>query len=200
AADRHRDRGVPDGELAGARGVRHVRRRVRRAPGPPADSHARRLGGPPIAQGLRVGRRRHAVPRRVHPSGRREVGVVATPPEARAPVPASVAEGAPGDTYEGLREETMVINMGPQHPSTHGVLRMVLELDGENVVSVRPVVGYLHTGIEKNTEYRSWQKGVAFVTRMDYLAPIFYELEYCMEIEWLVRLEVQVRGRCIGLV
>jgi len=56
---------------------------------------------------------------------------------------------------DAVREETMIINMGPQHPSTHGVLRMVLELDGEYVVSCRPVLGYLHTGIEKNTEYRT---------------------------------------------
>src|SRR5438552_2614399 len=63
------------------------------------------------------------------------------------------------------RQETMIINMGPQHPSTHGVLRLVLELDGEYVISARPVLGYLHTGIEKNTEYRTWQQGVTFVTR-----------------------------------
>jgi len=75
----------------------------------------------------------------------------------------------------GLREETMIINMGPQHPSTHGVLRMVLELDGEYVVACRPVLGYLHTGIEKNTEYRTWQQGVTFVTRADYLSPFFNE-------------------------
>ncbi len=122
---------------------------------------------------------------------------MATPPEARAPVPASVAEGAPGDTYEGIREETMLINMGPQHPSTHGVLRMVLELDGENVVSVRPVVGYLHTGIEKNTEWRTWQQGVAFVTRMDYLSPFHNEMAYCLSVERLLGIEAPPRARVI---
>ena len=67
----------------------------------------------------------------------------------------------------GFREETMIVNMGPQHPSTHGVLRLLLELDGETVVSCRPIVGYLHTGIEKNCEYRTWQQSVTYVTRAD---------------------------------
>ncbi len=77
-----------------------------------------------------------------------------------------------------LRQETMLINMGPQHPSTHGVLRLLLELDGEEVVSCRPIIGYLHTGIEKNCEYRTWQQGVTYVTRADYLSPFFNELAY----------------------
>ena len=74
----------------------------------------------------------------------------------------------------------MIINMGPQHPSTHGVLRLLLELDGETVIRCKPVIGYLHTGIEKNTEYRTWVQGVTFVTRADYLAPFFNELAYCL--------------------
>ena len=65
--------------------------------------------------------------------------------------------------------------MGPQHPSTHGVLRLVLTLDGETVTELRPVIGYLHTGIEKNMEFRTWTQGVTFCTRMDYLSPIFNE-------------------------
>src|SRR6266576_3875719 len=102
-----------------------------------------------------------------------------------------------GDTYGDIREETMIINMGPQHPSTHGVLRLVLELDGEDVVACRPVIGYLHTGIEKNCEYRSWQQGVAFVTRMDYLSPFFNELAYCTAVERLLGIEVPERARVI---
>src|SRR3989475_9685709 len=94
-------------------------------------------------------------------------------------------------------QETMIINMGPQHPSTHGVLRLVLELDGEYVVSCRPVIGYLHTGIEKNTEYRSWQQGVAFVTRMDYLSAFFNELAYCTAVERMLGIEVPERARVI---
>jgi len=96
-----------------------------------------------------------------------------------------------------LREETMVINMGPQHPSTHGVLRLVLELDGEVVLSARPVVGYLHTGIEKNCEWRSWQQGVAFVTRMDYLSPFHNEMAYCLAVERLLGIEAPERARVI---
>ena len=67
------------------------------------------------------------------------------------------------------KEEKIVVNMGPQHPSTHGVLRLVLELEGETVSEVRCGIGYLHTGIEKTTEYRTWTQGTTFVTRMDYL-------------------------------
>ena len=95
------------------------------------------------------------------------------------------------------RQETMVINMGPQHPSTHGVLRLVLELDGEYVVGCRPVLGYLHTGIEKNTEYRTWQQGVTFVTRADYLSPFFNELGYCLAVERLLGIEAPPRAQVI---
>ena len=91
----------------------------------------------------------------------------------------------------------MIINMGPQHPSTHGVLRLVLELDGEYVVSCRPVIGYLHTGIEKNTEYRTWQQGVTFVTRADYLSPFFNEVAYCLAVERLLGIEAPSRARVI---
>ncbi len=72
-------------------------------------------------------------------------------------------------------EERLVLNMGPQHPSTHGVLRLVVELEGETVTDMRTVIGYLHTGIEKNTEYRTWTQAVTFLTRADYLAPLFNE-------------------------
>ena len=96
-----------------------------------------------------------------------------------------------------LRQETMVINMGPQHPSTHGVLRLLLELDGETVLSCRPIVGYLHTGIEKNTEYRTWQQGVAFVTRADYLSCFFNELAYCLAVERLLGIEAPPRAQVL---
>jgi NADH-quinone oxidoreductase subunit D len=94
-------------------------------------------------------------------------------------------------------QETMIINMGPQHPSTHGVLRLVLELDGEYIVSCRPVIGYLHTGIEKNTEYRTWQQGVTFVTRADYLSPFFNELGYCLAVERLLGIDAPPRAQVI---
>ena len=92
-------------------------------------------------------------------------------------------------------EETMIINMGPQHPSTHGVLRLMLELDGETVITCRPVIGYLHTGIEKNTEYRNWQQGVTYVTRMDYLSPFFNELAYCLSVERLLGISDRIPDR-----
>lgn len=96
-----------------------------------------------------------------------------------------------------VREETMIVNLGPQHPSTHGVLRLLLELDGETVVSCRPIVGYLHTGIEKNCEYRTWQQAVAYVTRADYLSPFFNELAYCLAVERLLGIEAPARAQVL---
>jgi NADH-quinone oxidoreductase subunit D len=93
------------------------------------------------------------------------------------------------------KEERVVINMGPQHPSTHGVLRLILELEGETVTEARAGIGYLHTGIEKNTEYRTWTQGVTFVTRMDYLAPLFNEAAYCLGVEKLLGISNDVPER-----
>ena len=81
-----------------------------------------------------------------------EAPEITTARDGPAAGPAPFRDLATGE----LRQETMVINMGPQHPSTHGVLRLLLELDGETVIRCKPVIGYLHTGIEKNTEYRTW--------------------------------------------
>ncbi len=92
-------------------------------------------------------------------------------------------------------EERLVVNMGPQHPSTHGVLRLILTLDGETVTELRPVIGYLHTGIEKNMEFRTWTQGVTFCTRMDYLAPIFNEAAYCLAVERLLGIEAEIPPR-----
>ncbi|SMO72509.1 NADH-quinone oxidoreductase subunit D [Propioniciclava tarda] len=92
-------------------------------------------------------------------------------------------------------DETLVINMGPQHPSTHGVLRLILECDGETVRSIRPGIGFLHTGIEKNMEYRTWAQGSTFVTRMDYVAPIFNEVAYCLAVERLLGIEDKIPQR-----
>ena len=93
-------------------------------------------------------------------------------------VVSAAAQAAPGDR--------IVVNMGPQHPSTHGVLRLILEIEGEIVTEARCGIGYLHTGIEKNLEYRTWTQGVTFVTRMDYLAPFFNEAAYCLAVEKLL--------------
>ncbi|MCZ4518505.1 NADH dehydrogenase (quinone) subunit D [Rhodococcus ruber] len=86
----------------------------------------------------------------------------------------------------GSGTERIVVNMGPQHPSTHGVLRLILEIEGETVTEARCGIGYLHTGIEKNLEYRNWTQGVTFVTRMDYLSPFFNETAYCLGVEKLL--------------
>ncbi len=100
---------------------------------------------------------------------------------------------------EEAGEERLIINMGPQHPSTHGVLRLILTLDGETVTELRPVIGYLHTGIEKNMEFRTWTQGVTFCTRMDYLAPIFNETVYCLAVERLLGIEQEIPTRATVL-
>ena len=92
-------------------------------------------------------------------------------------------------------EERLIVNMGPQHPSTHGVLRLILTLDGETVTELRPVIGYLHTGIEKNMEFRTWTQGVTFCTRADYLSPLFNEAAYCLAVEKLLRITDQIPER-----
>src|SRR5947209_1417600 len=85
---------------------------------------------------------------------------------------------------------TMVLNMGPQHPSTHGVLRILLELDGETVVKAEPDIGYLHTGIEKQFESKSYQQNVTLTDRIDYLAPLSNNLCYCLAVEKLLGIEI----------
>jgi NADH-quinone oxidoreductase subunit D len=92
-------------------------------------------------------------------------------------------------------EERIVVNMGPQHPSTHGVLRLVVETEGETVTEVRCGIGFLHTGIEKNLEFRNWTQGVTFVTRMDYTTPFYQEVAYCLAVEKLLDIEDQVPER-----
>lgn len=125
------------------------------------------------------------------------------------PLAASARETTEGRVYtvtggdwddfvdETAGQERVVINLGPQHPSTHGVLRLVLELEGEAVVEARSVIGYLHTGIEKNCEYRTWTQGVTFVTRMDYLAPLHNETAYCLATEKLLGIEAPARAQTI---
>ncbi|MFE9249923.1 NADH-quinone oxidoreductase subunit D [Streptomyces sp. NPDC007088] len=92
-------------------------------------------------------------------------------------------------------DERIIVNMGPQHPSTHGVLRLILEIDGETVTEARCGIGYLHTGIEKNLEFRNWTQGTTFVTRMDYLTPFFNEAAYCLGVERLLGIQDQIPDR-----
>src|SRR6267142_2954762 len=97
----------------------------------------------------------------------------------------------------GIKTEVMTVNMGPQHPSTHGVLRLVLELDGEMVLSAAPTIGYLHTGIEKTAEQKKWQQVIPLVERMDYLSAQSNSMAFCMSVERLLGLEVPQRVRDI---
>jgi len=98
-----------------------------------------------------------------------------------------------------LRSETMTVNMGPQHPSTHGVLRLVLELDGETILSASPTIGYLHTGIEKTAEQKKWQQVIPLVERMDYLSAQSNSMAFCMSVEKLLGVEVPDRVKNIRI-
>jgi NADH-quinone oxidoreductase subunit D len=96
-----------------------------------------------------------------------------------------------------LRTETMTVNMGPQHPSTHGVLRLVLQLDGEQILSASPTIGYLHTGIEKTAEQKKWQQVIPLVERMDYLSAQSNSMAFCMSVERLLGVELPERVKNI---
>jgi len=132
-------------------------------------------------------------PRGATPAGelQREQGVLRLPEGAAVDV---------GDIdVEISEDETMIINMGPQHPSTHGVLRLMLELDGETVLRSKPVVGYLHTGMEKTGEELMYIQGATNVTRMDYLSPFFNELVYALAVEKLLEIELPPRATWIRM-
>ncbi len=118
-----------------------------------------------------------------------------TPEEATART--KLNEAPPEDP--GTRRP-MVINLGPQHPSTHGVLRLITELDGEVIIDTHPVIGYLHTGIEKQCENKTYWQAITLVTRMDYLAPYFNTHAYCMAVERLLDLEIPERARYLRVI
>src|SRR5207344_3249918 len=136
---------------------------------------AGRLGRPSFAEGLS----RRGIPRCPDDDGIQE--------ELRM----TTVETATGAT------KTMVLNMGPQHPSTHGVLRVLLELDGETVVRAVPDLGYLHTGIEKSCEDKTYSQAITLTDRMDYLNPLGNNLVYCLAVEKLLGLEVPKRAQYI---
>ncbi len=96
--------------------------------------------------------------------------------------------------------ETMLLNMGPQHPSTHGVLRLLLELDGEIVLNCVPDIGFLHTGIEKNMEAKTYQKAEVMTDRLDYLNPLGNNLVYCLAVEKLCEMDVPPRAQAIRVI
>jgi len=99
-----------------------------------------------------------------------------------------------------LQGETMLLNMGPQHPSTHGVLRLLLELDGETVLNAIPDIGFLHTGVEKNMEAKTYQKAEVMSDRLDYMNPVGNNLAYCLAVEKLVGLDVPVRAQALRVI
>ncbi|HKJ38718.1 MAG TPA: NADH-quinone oxidoreductase subunit D, partial [Anaerolineales bacterium] len=99
-----------------------------------------------------------------------------------------------------LNGETMLLNMGPQHPSTHGVLRLLLELDGETIVNAIPDIGFLHTGIEKNMEAKTYLKAEVMTDRLDYMNTIGNNLAYCIAVEKLVDLDVPTRAQSIRVI
>jgi NADH-quinone oxidoreductase subunit D len=121
-----------------------------------------------------------------------ESGSVLRLPEGVQLSPADIDVEAPED-------ETMILNLGPSHPSTHGVLRVMVELDGETVLRSKPVVGYLHTGMEKTGEELMYHQGGTNVTRMDYLSPFFNELAFCLSVEKLLDIEIPPRATWIRM-
>ena len=109
----------------------------------------------------------------------------------------SVTERILEVTDPGLGSEHMLINIGPQHPATHGVLRLICELDGETVLKVTPDIGFLHTSFEKLGEYRTWNQIVPLTDRIDYLAPLMYNCVYVMAVEKLMGLQVTERCKVV---
>ena len=127
------------------------------------------------------------------PSERTEEG--GAPDGAPTGAPGGIRDVSPDEKPEdALEGEPILINMGPQHPATHGVLRLVLQLDGERVIRCSPHIGYLHTGFEKTCEYREWNQCVPYTDRMDYLAPMLYNIGYAGAVEAL--LDVEITERC----
>src|SRR5260370_26752125 len=169
------------GQLLRARGLRSVRSPLRR-PSQPAPHHdAGRLARPPAAQGL--------------PRGGLPLMAPLAAPEMLIPGGEDViADATRHDGTDPSKDHTMVINMGPQHPSTHGVLRLVLEIDGESVLSLAPDIGYLHTGIEKTCEAKFYQQVVPLTDRIDYLCPMTNNLAYCLAVEKLFGFEIPDRA------
>ena len=137
---------------------------------------------------------------------REELEMAGVLPGTKAPgdelpgLPELPAKAMPESVADGLEGERMVINMGPQHPATHGVLRLVLQLDGETVERCIPHIGYLHTGFEKTCEYREWNQVIPYTDRMDYLAPMIYNVAYAGAVESLLGIEITPRCRVFRVI
>src|SRR5918998_6513978 len=111
--------------------------------------------------------------------------------------PARIPPGAPSNVVPPQAEDLITVNFGPNHPSTHGVLRLIVTLDGEVVVGLDADIGYVHTGIEKNMEQKSYWKAITYTPRIDYLSFFNNELAYVMAVEKLIELEVPDRAQWI---
>ena len=118
-------------------------------------------------------------------------------PEMLIPGVEDVVADAKQHGNAGIGEHSMVLNMGPQHPSTHGVLRLVLEIDGEAIVALAPDIGYLHTGIEKTCEAKFYSQVIPLTDRIDYLCPMTNNLAYCLAVEKLLELEIPERAQIL---
>ena len=127
-----------------------------------------------------------------YPSG---AEIAAAARDIRVPSPRQVVADAQRRERSSSFDEPMVLNMGPQHPSTHGVLRLAVELNGENVVQLAPDIGFLHTGIEKNMEAKTYQKAVVMTDRTDYLGPLINNLVYALTVEKLLDCEIPPRAQ-----
>jgi NADH-quinone oxidoreductase subunit D len=128
----------------------------------------------------------------VYPSG---AEIAAAARDIRVPSPRQIVADAQRRERSSSFDEPMVLNMGPQHPSTHGVLRLAVELNGENVVQLAPDIGFLHTGIEKNMEAKTYQKAVVMTDRTDYLGPLINNLVYALTVEKLLDCEIPPRAQ-----
>ncbi|GAB4120973.1 MAG: NADH dehydrogenase (quinone) subunit D [Roseiflexaceae bacterium] len=122
--------------------------------------------------------------------------VVTPDQDARVRFPVTSPRQITQPALEG-KDETIVLNMGPHHPSTHGVLRLVVELDGETVVNVAPDIGFLHTGIEKTMEHKTYQQAIVLTDRTDYLAPLSNNLSYVLAVEKLLNCEIPQKAQTV---
>src|ERR1700737_4844750 len=193
AAHRFGTRHLPSGELGGARDIRPVRCRLHGPSRADSNPHARRLGRAPAAARLPGRRRGRGVLRRTREVADRPRGRMIESPSPGVTVTRTGEQGAFGG-------ELLTVNFGPHHPSTHGVLRLIVDLDGEQIKRVVPVIGYLHTGIEKQMEALRWQQGVVVTDRHDYLSPPINNLAYALAVERLMGVEVPPRAQVLRVI
>ena len=199
---RRADRRVGDARLAdrqppGARDLRHVRRRLRRPSRPAPDPDARGLRGPPAAPRLPDRRRARAVhpQRRDRARGGRDEHAPTTA-SSRTRSRCRRSSSSSPRQRGGETVELLTLNIGPHHPATHGVLRLLVTLEGEVVRDLKPIIGYVHTGIEKTAEQKAYWKVIPVIERMDYLSYYFNAMAFCGAVETLLECEVP-RARAV---